>query len=188
MRKAFIKTLSDLAREDKRIFLSTGDLGFLVMEEFAKEFPDRFINVGVQEANMMGMATGLALSGKTVFTYSIIPFTTARCLEQIRNDICAHNANVKIIGVGQGYSYSVHGHTHHAVDDMGILQSLPNLKIISPGDPQEVASAVKAAAETKGPVYIRLAKVGEPRRHTKHLKFILEKMQNLENYYLKMNH
>ena len=147
--------------------LITGDLGFTVFEDFRREFPKQYLNAGVQEAQLMGLATGLALSGKIIFVYSIIPFATARCAEQIRNDICVHNANVKIVGVGQGYSYSVHGPTHHAVEDIGLLRSFPNMRIVSPGDPGEVRAAVRLAAVTPGPFYLRLGKKGEPDIHAK---------------------
>ncbi|MEK7481288.1 MAG: glycosyltransferase [Patescibacteria group bacterium] len=167
MRIAFVETLSELARAHDNLMLLTGDLGFGVFENFRKEFPDRFLNAGVQESNMMGMAAGMALAGKTVFVYSIIPFATMRCFEFIRNDVCAHNANVKIVGVGQGYSYSIYGHTHHAIEDVGALRSLPNLKIIAPGDPLEARAATQAIAETDGPFYLRLGKRGEPNIHEK---------------------
>src|SRR3989344_4045477 len=120
MRTSFIKTLMALAEQDERIFLLTGDLGFTVLEPFREKFPDRFLNMGVAEQNMAGVATGLALSGKIVFIYSIVPFVTFRCLEQLRNDVCYHKANVKIIGVGGGFSYGANGPTHHAVEDIAI--------------------------------------------------------------------
>ena len=175
MRIAFVETLIERARQDKSIFLVTGDLGFSVFENFRKEFSNRYLNAGVQESNMMGMAAGLALSGKTVFTYSIIPFTTLRCIEFIKNDVCAHNANVKIVGVGQGYSYSIYGHTHHAIEDVGALRSLPNLRIIAPGDPAESRAATYAIATTPGPFYLRLGKKGEPAIHQNPLSFVIGK-------------
>ncbi len=167
MRKTFVDTLIELADKNNKISLLTGDLGFSVLESFREKHPDRFLNVGVSEQNLMGMAAGMALSGKTVFVYSIIPFVTYRCFEQIRNDVCMHKANVKIVGVGQGFSYSVHGHTHHAKEDVSILRSLPNMRIISPGDPCEVREAVKFMAKNDGPFYLRLGKQGEPCIHSK---------------------
>lgn len=175
MRIAFVNTLTELARANKNLFLLTGDLGFGVFENFKKEFPDRYLNVGVQESNMIGMATGLALSGKTVFVYSIIPFATLRCVEFIKNDAAAHNANVKIVGVGQGYSYSIYGHTHHAIEDVGALRSIPNLRIIAPGDPAEARAATQAIAETEGPFYLRLGKRGEPTIHEQLSTFTIGK-------------
>jgi len=173
MRSAFVKTLIECARRDPRIILLTGDLGFMALEPFIKEFPKRYINAGVAEANMVGMAAGLASTGKKVFVYSIIPFVTMRCLEQLRNDVCYHNFDVKVVGVGSGYSYSTMGATHHAIEDIGALRSLPNLRIVSPGDPLEVELAVKALVKDNGPAYLRLGKRGEPVLHKKMPKFRL---------------
>lgn len=173
MRTAFIKTLIECAKKDPRIILMTGDLGFMALEPFIKAFPKRYINAGVAEANMMGMAAGLASTGKKIFVYSIIPFATMRCLEQIRNDVCYHNFDVKIVGVGSGYSYSTMGATHHAIEDIGVLRSLPNLRIVSPGDPLETELAVKALVKDSGPAYLRLGKRGEPILHKKRPKFKL---------------
>src|SRR3989344_1187474 len=173
MRSAFVKTLIECARRDPRIILLTGDLGFMALEPFIKEFPKRYINAGVAEANMVGMAAGLASTGKKVFVYSIIPFVTMRCLEQLRNDVCYHNFDVKVVGVGSGYSYSAMGATHHAIEDIGALRSLPNLRIVSPGDPLEVELAVKALVKDNGPAYLRLGKRGEPVLHKKMPKFRL---------------
>ena len=171
MRTAFVKTLIECARKDSRIILLTGDLGFMALEPFIKAFPKRYINAGVAEANMIGMAAGLASAGKKVFVYSIIPFVTMRCLEQIRNDVCYHNFDVKIVGVGSGYSYSYLGATHHAIEDMGALRSLPNLRIVSPGDPLEVELSVRTLVKEKGPFYLRLGKRGEPVLQKKMPKF-----------------
>ena len=122
MRDLFIKTLSELSEENSDIILITGDLGFGVLDDFRKRFPDNFINAGVAEQNMTGIATGLALEGKKVFTYSIGNFPTLRCLEQIRNDACYHNANVKIVSIGGGFSYGALGISHHATEDLAILR------------------------------------------------------------------
>lgn len=165
MRTAFIRTLIDLARDNNRIFLVVGDLGYSVIEPFAQEFPDRFINSGVAEQNMTGIATGLALCGKIVFTYSIGNFATIRCLEQIRNDVCYHNANVKIVTVGGGLAYGALGVTHHATEGMAIMRALPNMTVIAPGDPVEAALATRAIVEQPGPSYLRLCKTGEPIIH-----------------------
>lgn len=168
MRNAFIHTLTKLAQENENIYLLTGDLGYSVFEDFQKKFPKRFINMGLSEQNMIGVAAGLALSGKIVFTYSIIPFLILRCLEQIRNDICYHHLNVKLIGVGSGFSYGVNGHTHYALEDIAIMKSLSPLTILSPGDPLEVEGGVKSAIEQRGPLYLRLGKNGEPIIHKGH--------------------
>lgn len=146
--------------------LLTGDLGFSVLEDFRDTFPRQFLNAGVAEQNMMGIATGLALSGHTVFVYSIIPFVTFRCLEQIRNDICHHQANVKIVGVGSGYSYGHMGATHHALEDIAVMRSLPRMTVVCPADPVEASLATDAVAEHAGPCYLRLGKAGEKHLHS----------------------
>ena len=165
MRAAFIQSLIECARTNERLFLLVGDLGYSVVEPFRQEFPDRFINVGVAEQNMTGIATGLALSGKIVFTYSIANFPTLRCLEQIRNDACYHNANVKIVAVGGGLAYGAQGMTHHATEDLAIMRALPNMTVVAPGDPIETALATRAIIEWPGPCYLRLGKAGEPVVH-----------------------
>ncbi|MFC2057182.1 transketolase family protein [Chloroflexota bacterium] len=165
MRTAFIEALVDLARDDSSIFLLVGDLGYSVVEPFIEEYPDRFINCGVAEQNMTGIATGLALSGKIVFNYSIANFTTMRCLEQIRNDVCYHNANVKIVTVGGGLSYGTLGMTHHATEDLAIMRALPNMTVVAPGDPVEAKLATRAIVARPGPCYLRLGKAGEPVIH-----------------------
>lgn len=165
LRTAFIETLCGLAQEDERIWLLTGDLGFSVLERFADCFPGRFVNAGVAEQNMAGVAAGLALSGKVVFTYSIANFPTMRCLEQIRNDICYHHLNVKIVAVGGGLTYGSLGYTHFAVEDLAIMRALPHITVMAPGDPLEASLAIKVAVSRPGPYYIRLGKAGEPGVH-----------------------
>lgn len=165
MRTAFISALIDLARADRRIFLLVGDLGYTVVEPFAEEFPDRFVNVGVAEQNLTSIATGLALCGKVVFTYSIANFPTLRCLEQIRNDVCYHNANVKVVAVGGGLAYGALGMTHHATEDLAVVRSLPGMTVVAPGDPVEAALATQTIAKMDGPCYLRLGKAGEPVVH-----------------------
>lgn len=165
MRAAFIQTLIECARADGRIWLLVGDLGYSVVEPFRQEFPGRFINIGVAEQNMTGVATGLALSGKIVFTYSIANFPTLRCLEQIRNDVCYHGANVKIVAVGGGLAYGAQGMTHHATEDLAIMRALANMTVVAPGDPIETALATRAIIEWPGPCYLRLGKAGEPIVH-----------------------
>lgn len=161
MRTAFINSLIECSRENKNIWLLTADLGFSVLEKFREEFPDRFINVGVAEQNMIGVAAGLALSGKKVFVYSIANFPTLRCLEQIRNDICYHNLDVTVVAVGGGMSYGSLGFTHHGLEDLAILRTLPNITVSAPGDPLETQIITTLFCNSKGPSYLRLGKVGE---------------------------
>lgn len=165
MRTAFINTLHGLAKKDKNIFLLNGDLGFSVLEDFTKSYPDRSLNMGVAEANMIGVAAGLALSGKTVFVYSIVPFVTARVFEQVRNDVALQKANVKIVGVGSGLAYGQLGPTHHSIEDIALMRALPNMTVVCPGDPFEAAEATKALAAFNGPAYLRISKKGEPNVH-----------------------
>jgi transketolase len=166
VRTAFIETLKDLAGQDERIWLLCADLGFSVLENFAQAFPKRYLNVGVAEQNMTGVAAGLALSGKIVFTYSIANFPVIRCLEQIRDDVCAHNLNVKVVSVGGGFAYGSAGYTHHGTEDLAMMRVLPNMTVLAPGDPIETRLLTKAAIERPGPCYLRLGKAGEPIVHT----------------------
>lgn len=175
MRNAFVKTLFKMAEVDERINLVTGDLGFGVLELFATRFPKQFLNAGVAEQNMTGIAAGLALSEKIVFTYSICNFPTLRCLEQIRNDICYHKANVKIVAVGGGFAYGSLGMTHHATEDLAILRALPEMVVVAPGDPIEAEQATQAIVDYEGPCYLRLGRNGEPRVHEPSIQFKLGK-------------
>jgi len=150
MRQSFINTLTKLAKIDKNLYLLTGDLGFSVFEDFIEKFPKRFINCGVAEQNMMGVAAGLALSGKKVYVYSFIPFIIMRCFEQVRNDICYQNLDVKIVGIGGGISYGSLGATHHAIEDISLMRALPNMTVICPGDPIEAGLATKSAIFRRG--------------------------------------
>jgi len=165
MRSAFIKALFELAGKDPRICLVVGDLGYSVVEKFAGTYPRQFVNAGVAEQDMVGIAAGMALSGKIVFTYSIANFATLRCLEQIRNDVCYHGANVKVVAVGGGLAYGGLGMSHHATEDMAILRALPGMVVVAPGDPIEAQLATNAVAEHQGPCYLRLGKAGEPTVH-----------------------
>ena len=158
MRDAFIESLSKIANNDKNIFLITGDLGYGVLDDFAEKFPSQFLNVGVAEQNMTGIAVGMALNGYKVFTYSIANFTTLRCLEQIRNDACYHNANVNIVSIGGGFGYGGLGMSHHATEDLAIMRSLPNLTVISPCGLWETMEATEALVSTPGTCYLRLDK------------------------------
>lgn len=173
MRGAFFRAMLRLAERDQRVHLIVGDLGFGVTEEFAKRFPKRFLNAGVSEQNMTGVAAGLALSGKIVFTYSIANFPILRCLEQLRNDVCYHNANVKVVAVGGGLAYGSLGVTHHATEDLSIMRSLPRMAVVAPGDPVEADAATVAVAAHDGPCYLRLGRAGEPTVHRGEIDFQL---------------
>ncbi|MBR0815024.1 transketolase [Bradyrhizobium diazoefficiens] len=162
MRTTFIESLSQAASENPDIWLLCGDLGYSVLEPFAAKFPDRYLNVGVAEQNMAGIAAGIALSGKTVFIYSIGNFPTLRCLEQLRNDVCYHGADVKVVAVGAGYAYGSQGYTHHALEDAGIMSMLPGIEVFVPCDPSEVRAATRLIATSGKPSYLRLSRQGEP--------------------------
>jgi transketolase len=164
-----------LAERDSRVFLVVGDLGFGVTEPFAKRFPKRYLNAGVAEQNMTGIAAGLALSSKIVFTYSIANFPILRCLEQIRNDVCYHRANVKVVAVGGGFAYGSLGATHHATEDLAIMRALPEMTVVAPGDPEEAAAATEAVAAHDGPCYLRLGRAGEQKVHARPIHFQLGK-------------
>ena len=165
MRTAFIQQLLVEARRDPKVFLAVGDLGFSVVEPFMEEFPDRFLNVGVAEQNMAGVAAGLASEGYHVFTYSIGNFPTLRCLEQIRNDICYHQLDVTVVAVGGGMAYGNLGYSHHAVQDIAIMRTLPGIRVFAPGDPGETRECVQWQVRHPGPAYLRLGKAGEPLLH-----------------------
>lgn len=167
MRDTFVKTLVELAKENKNIELLTGDLGFGVLKQFWEQCPYQFTNIGIAEQNMTGIAAGMALENKIVFTYSIGNFPTLRCLEQIRNDCAYHNANVKIVCIGGGFAYGSSGMSHHATEDMAILRALPNVTVICPGDLIEAAEATKAIVNYPGTCYLRLGRGGEKRIHEK---------------------
>ncbi len=165
MRTRFIQTLTELAKEDERLCLVVGDLGYSVVEEFASLFPDRFLNAGVAEQNMTGLAAGWAMTGKVVVTYSIANFPTLRCLEQIRNDVCYHRLPVKVVAVGGGFAYGAHGYTHHALEDMGVMRTLPGMTVASPADAAECASITRQIMASPGPAYLRLGRNREPALH-----------------------
>jgi transketolase len=175
MRTAFIEALTQAAKQDPRIMLLVGDLGFGVVNDFAERFPKQFVNVGVAEQNMAGIAAGLALSGKIVFTYSIANFPILRCLEQLRNDVCYHQANVVSVSVGCGFSYGALGMTHHGNEDIGIMRTLPHMTTIAPGDPLETQAATAEAAKGIGPVFLRLGRAGEPIVHNRSVNWELGK-------------
>jgi len=175
VRTAFIKELFELAKQDERIVLIVGDLGFGVVTPFMEHLPKQFLNAGVAEQNMTGMAAGMALSGKIALTYSIANFPTMRCLEQVRNDVCYHNANVKVVSVGGGFTYGAMGATHHALEDLAVMRAMPGLVVVAPGDPVEATAATRAVIAYSGPCYLRLGKAGEPVVHQSPIDFKLGK-------------
>lgn len=165
MRNTFVNTLAELARVNDDIFLLCGDLGYSVLEPFADSFPDRYLNVGIAEQNMTQVAVGLAREGYNVFTYSIGNFPTLRCMEQIRYDVCYHEANVKVVAVGSGYAYGPLGTSHHTTEDIAMLRSIPGMLVTAPGDAQEAAGIARLLSRYKGPAYVRINKAGEPPVH-----------------------
>lgn len=165
MRNAFAKQITELAQRDKRVVLLSGDIGNRLFDDLKAKCPDRFFNCGVAEANMIGMAAGMAMSGLRPVCYTITPFITYRCLEQIRIDVCYHHVPVVIVGTGAGLSYASLGATHHSCEEMGMLRLLPGLAVVAPADALEVRGALKAALNHPHPVYIRIGKKGEPVIH-----------------------
>lgn len=165
MRDTFVRTLIALAKENPNIELVTGDLGFGVLKPFWEQLPDQFVNAGIAEQNMTAVAAGMALEGKTVFTYSIGNFPTLRCLEQIRNDCAYHHANVKIVCVGGGFVYGALGMSHQATEDIAAMRALPDVAVLCPGDLVEAEAATKAIAAYPGTCYLRLGRGGEKRIH-----------------------
>ena len=173
MRQAFVNTLEDIAAKDPRVLLLSGDLGFKVFDAYRARLPKQFLNTGVAESNMVGMAAGMSMQGKVPFIYSIVPFLVMRPFEQIRNDVCFHRANVKIVGVGGGFSYGPNGTSHHAMNDVALMRALPEMTILTPGDPQEARLAVLAAHAHQGPVYIRLGRGQDDSVHQGTIQFKL---------------
>src|SRR4030042_4391500 len=175
MRKIFFETIENIVKEEKNVFLLTGDLGIKFFQNFKAIDPERFINVGVAEPNMIGLAAGLALSGKNVYCYSIIPFLTMRTFEQIRINLCYNKLNVKLLGAGGGLVYGVEGVTHHAIEDIAIMRSLPNMTIVAPGDSKEAAALAKESVLHQGPLYIRFGRDSDPIIHEKDFDFKIGK-------------
>ncbi len=166
MRNAFIEALIELAQEDERVVLLTGDLGYSFCERFGERFPGRYYNLGISEQNLMGVAAGLALCGKKVFAYSIATFATNRPYEQVRIDIGFQHADVVIVGVGGGVAYGSYGPTHQATEDIALMRSIPGMTVLCPGDPVESRLATIAAYHHRGPAYLRLGKGKEAIVHT----------------------
>lgn len=152
-----MQCLLQMAEQNPNLYLIVGDVGFSVIEPFQKKFPNRYINAGIAEQNMIGMAAGLAMAGKNVYVYSIIPFVTMRCFEQIRIDLCSQQLPVKLIGVGGGLSYGPSGITHHAIEDIAIMRALPEMTVIAPGSKFEAQQITPKLNTVKGPLYLRLS-------------------------------
>jgi transketolase len=165
MRDAFIDELVTLASQHDHIALIVGDLGFSVIEPFADRFPDRFVNAGVAEQNMTGLAAGMASEGYHVFTYSIANFPTFRCAEQVRNDVDHHRLPVTVVAVGGGVAYGSLGYSHHAVQDYALMRTMPHMMIAAPGDPLETRACLRWLVKNPQPSYLRLGKAGEPKFH-----------------------
>lgn len=183
MRNHLINKITELAGQNENMMLITADLGFSVIEKFKERFPNRYINVGIAEQNMAAIAAGLALEGNTVFIYSIGNFPTLRCIEQIRNDICYHNANVKILAVGSGFAYGTLGMTHHATEDLAIMRALPNMKVFTPCDSISAEAIAQAICKINGPCYVRLERGGEPEIFSKDEKFKIGKLKEIRKGY-----
>ena len=165
MRNAFAQQIELLAERDDRVVLLSGDIGNRMFDRFKERFAGRFYNCGVAEANMIGMAAGLAMCGLRPVAYTIAPFITYRCLEQIRIDLCYHRLPVIIAGVGAGLGYASLGATHHACEDIAVLRALPEMTVLCPADAYETRAALAAALTLDGPAYLRLGKKGEPAVH-----------------------
>ena len=175
MRNAFARAVTRLAADRPELVLLAGDIGNRLFDEYKEKYPERFYNCGVAEAGMTGVAGGLASTGLHPITYTITPFNTVRCLEQIRLDICYPNFPAIVVGTGAGLSYSGLGATHHSMEDIGLMRMLPNMHVVCPGDPLEVELALEAAIALKRPVYLRLGKKGEPQVHSSQPAFEIGK-------------
>lgn len=158
MRKTFINTLIDLARKDKDIVLITPDMGFSVLEPFFNEFPERAINCGIAEQNAVSIASGLALMGKKPYVYTIIPFLVERAFEQVKLDVAYMNTNVKLVGIGAGFTYGAAGATHHAIEDISLMRTLPNMTVCCPGDNNEAEQIIRKTVNNDKPMYIRIGR------------------------------
>lgn len=158
MRKTFINTLIDLARKDKDVVLITPDMGFSVLEPFFDEFPERAINCGIAEQNAVSIASGLALMGKKPYVYTVIPFLTGRAYEQVRLEVAYMNTNVKLIGIGAGFTYGAAGATHHAIEDISLMRTLPNMTVCCPGDNNEAEQIIRETVMNNKPMYIRIGR------------------------------
>lgn len=181
MRTAYLDTLYELAKNDKRVYALISDNGAIVYDKYRKDLPEQYLNLGISEANMIGMAAGMASCGKIPFAYTIGAFLAYRAFEFIRNDVCLQKQNVKIVGTGAGEVYSALGPTHHSTEDLGGLRSLPNLTILCPASPLEVKKATRAAYECEGPVYLRLGTNKEPEIYKNDYEFCIGKAVTLRD-------
>jgi len=165
-RQTFAQTLIELAARDERIVAVVADsVGSSSLRDFSRQFPDRLINVGIAEQDMVGIAAGLASGGRVPFVCSPTPFLTGRALEQIKVDMAYSFNNVKLVGMSSGLAYGALGATHHSIEDFAWTRVLPNLVVIAPADPLETSQAIVAAAEREGPVFVRLSRMGVPAVH-----------------------
>lgn len=162
MRSVFFKKLHQIAQEKNDLYLLTANLGFKLFDDFKKSFPARFIDIGVAEPNMIGIASGMALSGKNVYCYSMIPFLIMRSYEQIRVDVAYHDLNVKLIGVGSGFTYGLEGFTHFGIEDMALMRAMPNMTVVAPAGVQDADSLAGLSYDFPGPLYIRLGRANPP--------------------------
>jgi transketolase len=158
MRDAFIRALTELAGEDPRVMLLNGDLGFKVLDDFIERYPESYVNAGIAEQNMTAVACGMAIAGARAYTYSIGNFPTLRCLEQVRNDVCYHHADVTIVAVGGGLSYGQLGMSHFAIEDLAILRALPEMTVVAPSDPWQAYALTRQLHARGGPAYLRIDK------------------------------
>lgn len=181
MRTAYLDTLYELAKTDQRVYALISDNGAIVYDQYRRDLPGQYLNLGISEANMIGMAAGMASCGKIPFAYTIGAFLAYRAFEFIRNDVCLQNQNVKIVGTGAGEVYSALGPTHHSTEDLGGLRALPNLTIICPASPLEVKKATRAAYEHEGPVYLRLGTNREPEIYEEDYEFQIGKAVTLRD-------
>lgn len=158
MRNRIVDLVEQSAADDPNTLFMTGDLGFSVIEKIQARLGERFINAGVAEANMATMAGSLAMLGFRVYIYSIAPFVTLRCVEQLRNDVCYQGGNVRIIGIGAGLSYGTLGPSHHSLEDAALLGSLPRMRVVSPGGPGELDAVFRALEPVDEPIYFRIGR------------------------------
>lgn len=172
MRNAFVAALYELAKKDPAVMLLVADNGAIVFDKFRNDCPKQFINCGICESNMVTVAAGLANCGRIPFVYTITPFLIMRAFEQVRNDVCMQNMNVKLVGIGGGLRYSTLGSTHHAIEDIAIMKVLPHMTIISPADPMETGKATQAIKDIPGPVYLRMGTTKEPRIYAEDYEFV----------------
>ncbi|HQO37883.1 MAG: transketolase C-terminal domain-containing protein [Candidatus Omnitrophica bacterium] len=166
MRDAFFDSLYAIARKDRNVILVSSDTGAICFERFKRELPSQYINVGIAEQNLIGVAAGMSMAGKTVYVYAIVPFATMRCYEQIRVDLCCMHLPVTVVGIGAGLDYSTLGPTHHGTEDIALMNALPGMTIYSPSDSRMVDSVVAASYRGPGPKYIRIDRTGLPLIYT----------------------